>query len=374
LIKDLFSQELNAPLTLTPRQEDQIFDLLHAHDFVPLFLYHLPPGELESRFSEDFCLKIRNQAKQEAILDLESTVCIKYVLQEFEKQHIDSILLKGAALSHQIYPEAGLRPRSDADLLVPLNKFPDACTLLEQLGYSRTDPFAGDLVKVARVYSKMGRFNLPHVVDLHSEITSTHGPYREHMTYDRIKLTSISLPGLAPNAHCMSKCHALLHACFHSAQHYSHFGESLIWLYDIHLLLENLSEDELTEAFGLARLTKTSGLLAHGISRSHYWFLNEVPESIKSELINLEGDRSLEILEDNLELGIANRAISDIREISGVPNKIRYILQRLFPPINYMMETNNSKNLLRVPLLYVQRIINVAKLTWSKLKEITRKV
>lgn len=51
------------------------------------------------------------------------------------------VLLKGAALLETVYPDAGLRPMLDVDLLVPDEDMARAAAVLEELGYEQAAPF-----------------------------------------------------------------------------------------------------------------------------------------------------------------------------------------------------------------------------------------
>ena len=58
------------------------------------------------------------------------------LVREFhEELGTPAMLLKGAALAMHVYPDPGLRPMHDCDLLVPLPAVPAAMTLLERRGW-----------------------------------------------------------------------------------------------------------------------------------------------------------------------------------------------------------------------------------------------
>jgi len=249
------------------------------------------------------------------------------------------------------------------------NHFSDVCNILDEADYSLPYENSGDLVSTARVYSRPLRFELEHVLDLHLSVTSTHGLYRESMGFSSIKCASIKLPDLAPNAWCMGDNHALLHACFHAAQHYSHLGERLIWIYDIHLLLQHISSRDLADAIEQTKRARMLDLFAHGINRSHYWFNSVIPDLLQETLTTYAGDNSLELLETDMKRGIAIRAYANMRDIKGIRNKMLYIWQRLFPPPRYLLQNSQHQNPLWLPLLYCQRILMASKLLLSKLAD-----
>jgi hypothetical protein len=61
---------------------------------------------------------------------------LERVLARLAAEGIPVILLKGAALVGTVYPEAGLRPMGDVDLLVPRPRLDDAQVVVQRTGYA----------------------------------------------------------------------------------------------------------------------------------------------------------------------------------------------------------------------------------------------
>lgn len=72
------------------------------------------------------------------------------LLEAFVSEGIDALVLKGAALCLLYYPEPGLRPMSDFDVLVPLAKMSEAVRILKQLEY---EPIGGNWEQFDEPYS-----------------------------------------------------------------------------------------------------------------------------------------------------------------------------------------------------------------------------
>lgn len=68
------------------------------------------------------------------------------------------MLLKGAALATCVYPDAGLRPMDDADLLVLPEVVPGALTLLERRGWRPVNGWAGTGRPLAAMSARWRRF------------------------------------------------------------------------------------------------------------------------------------------------------------------------------------------------------------------------
>lgn len=60
----------------------------------------------------------------------------------FHQADIPIVVLKGACFALTIYPDIGLRPMGDMDLLVPASKLAEAVQIAETLGYAETLPEA----------------------------------------------------------------------------------------------------------------------------------------------------------------------------------------------------------------------------------------
>ena len=65
------------------------------------------------------------------------------VLEELQTAGIQTMLLKGAALSVLCYASPGLRPMEDFDVLVPTGQVNEAIRVLEQLGWNAQRPWPG---------------------------------------------------------------------------------------------------------------------------------------------------------------------------------------------------------------------------------------
>ena len=63
-------------------------------------------------------------------------------LDELERLNIPALVLKGVALAHLYYPETGMRPMADLDLLVPEDKFHSLGEKLLGEGWKETDGYS----------------------------------------------------------------------------------------------------------------------------------------------------------------------------------------------------------------------------------------
>jgi hypothetical protein len=117
---------------------DSIADQAEAHGLAPLLYVHarvagvqLPPAA--KRKLQGLYLRHHhaNQVRTEVLRD---------ILSAYAAAGIPALVLKGAALCHTVYPEPGLRPMSDLDILVQEEDLRRAQGLLAELGFDAPLP------------------------------------------------------------------------------------------------------------------------------------------------------------------------------------------------------------------------------------------
>ena len=113
---------------------------------------------------------------------------LKDVLSSLVDRGVEVIVLKGAALVRNLYPDLGLRPMRDIDLLIHRKELPQAIEILYDLGYQRHLPPARNGIENLQgevVCVKDGEF--PIVIEPHWTL----GP--EYPYSGRIKAYRISI-------------------------------------------------------------------------------------------------------------------------------------------------------------------------------------
>jgi hypothetical protein len=109
-----------------------------AHGLAPLLYVHLKGAGIQlplaaKRELQGLYLRHRhaNQVRTRVLHD---------VLAAYQAAGIPALVLKGAALFHLVYPEPGLRPMSDLDILVPESEAWRAQRTLAELGFDAPLP------------------------------------------------------------------------------------------------------------------------------------------------------------------------------------------------------------------------------------------
>jgi hypothetical protein len=103
------------------------------HGMAPLFLRHLLT--IDALIPHEILRELRALAVRHRMANQVRTKALCEILDACESKEIRVLVLKGAALAHLVYPEPGLRPMRDIDLLVSKQDGARAQALLMSLGF-----------------------------------------------------------------------------------------------------------------------------------------------------------------------------------------------------------------------------------------------
>jgi len=150
---------------------------------------------------------------------------------------------------------------------------------------------------------------------------------------------------------------ALLFACFHRAGHFSHSGDRLIWLYDIHLLSEALSDDESSAFCDRASELEIVTLCNDAITTAQSWFGTVLTPALESQLGAEAGDESSSVyLQSGRLEGIRNSALLEMKGLPGWGERMKFLSQNAFPPAEYMLWRYGKQQKRVLPWLYFKRV------------------
>jgi len=111
------------------------------HGIDPLLFAHAREGDLQ--LPADTLTRVKVRCVQHAHAAAVRTRAIGSVLDALEAAGIPTLVLKGAALAHLVYPSPAQRPMRDVDLLVPANLAGRAWELLLDSGFAPSGPDSG---------------------------------------------------------------------------------------------------------------------------------------------------------------------------------------------------------------------------------------
>ncbi len=229
-------------------------------------------GEWEARRRNELARALYNQ---EAIVEIAAA---------FEKRGVPFVLLKGEAISQALYPQEGLRPYYDLDLLIQPESYEAAKAILGGLGFQPKQP--SEESEKRRLFGEIefekdDPRSLP--VDLHWDTLMVsweeRSLFREPATWaslDRIRLKDRDLPVLRGEP-------LLLYLCLHFAFHQVFNG--LILLCDLFLLLRrDLDRIDWDHLVALATRCRCRNALYYSLSFAQALMAAQVPKGILDQL------------------------------------------------------------------------------------------
>jgi len=157
-LAELAGAEIDWRLVLDRAGPEGILPLVHWN-LRRLELLHHVPSEARRRLARE---AHRTWARSAALTThwAEATSALRAA-------GVEAITLKGMALAHTVYPEPGLRPMADADLLVrPGDRLP-AIAALGRLGYRTPGPDA-ERLGASRCFAELVRDRI--LIDLHWDV------------------------------------------------------------------------------------------------------------------------------------------------------------------------------------------------------------
>lgn len=124
--------------------------------------------------------------------------CLKEVLALLAEKGIQALVLKGAALCHSLYPEIGLRPMRDIDLLIDRADIQTAQDLLKLAGFvESTAPRPADHFHLPSLHQKVGSVSV--CIELHHALFPNCPPYYRQADFKSLaaKAQGFDLAGTA---------------------------------------------------------------------------------------------------------------------------------------------------------------------------------
>lgn len=274
---------------------------------------------------------------------------------------IASLLMKGAALAYSHYPSPALRPRADCDLLVaPLDR-QAAFRFLQDLGYRRVNGPAGTFVGYQLELHYDDPRGIKHTIDVHWHISNAQ-TFAWLFTFEDLCATSESVPQISSNAVRLGNLQALMLVLLHRAGDNqfvgSSFGDRLIWLYDLKLLVEEMSDVELHHFCRLAEEKRVVAIAIEGL-RSCADCLG----STRVETLLRELERSPRA-QSGARFLSAGKLVLEWLELRAIPTssgRLTYLANRLFPCAEYMRERFPDSASRALPVLHARRWLGLGR-------------
>ena len=338
--------------------EAGLLDTAQAEGVLALCHDRLRRSPAWTRYPETLREALTRHAYQEVAVEMLRAAELRAVLEALARQGLPVLLLKGAALAYTLYPEPHLRSRCDTDLLLPSREEVErAWRVLQNLGFQRSHIELGDLTHYELGCYKISHSGLIHTLDLHWQLSNT-ALFAERFAFTELVAAAIPIPALGLHAYGLGPVHALLLACMHRITNmWLGTADRLIWIYDIHLLVQHLTNEQWQQITTLAEERMLCGPCLNGLNSAQALLATVLPNDIQRRL-RVGADRE----------GFDPRQIDtwwryEWLALCTLPStimRLRRLGQYLFPSVEHMRHRYGFHNPLWLPWFYSLRIVQRA--------------
>jgi hypothetical protein len=331
-----------------------------AHRLRPMLAWRLrQTGELAC-WPAAVRQSLADAERAEAALEIVRRRELSQLVRAFATADVPLLLIKGAALAYAIYPEPWLRPREDTDLLVRGVDARRASGVLTASGYRAAVMQSGELVTHQRLHVRSDPTSRRHDCDLHWKIANPVA-FADLLSADELLAAADSVAlGDSATARVPRRIHALLLACWHRVAHH-YDSRNLLWLCDLHLLAEGMTDADASELLEAARRTGTGEICARGLRSAAELFDTRLPGSLLTDLqTSWDGRAPLAVEPFGSGGRKVDRLLADMRALPRWRSRLRLLREHLFPPADYMVKSYGWSHRVMLPLLYAWRIVRGA--------------
>ena len=326
-----------------------LIDRLSPQGILPYFYWRLsslpedrrPPVQIRDRLKNIFLASAARSLRQAAQLGK--------IEQALAAAGIRCLVLKGLALSRTVYPEPGLRPSADIDILVRPEQMAEADGILLSLGYARkSDNFRlYRELTIEEIYTSADKNRC--LVELHWDnhhfrgLPTPEGPDG---------LFARAVPGPVPGSGCLSPEDSLINAAIHLAMQHAR-EVRLIWIMDIALLAKELKDPADWQALkDRSRLWQVRPAAAHCLELARLWFGLEPPADFSAFLSDPPLSRA-----ERRAWPAALRRYRDLFSLLRIrgPRSPAALWCFIFPPARIMKEKYDYRHYWQLPACYLKR-------------------
>lgn len=328
---------------------DRLLERIDFHGVGPLLQASLEQAPEVPSAVQD---ALRERARRAAAVELARRAELVRVLDRLHEVGLEPVLLKGAALAHEVYPQPHLRPAVDVDLMVAPAQRHAVADVLRREGYATTAFQGGALVNAQASHWR----ELPHGValtlDVHWRIATS--PLFAHvLSYDWLRSRARPLRALGAHGRGPAPVDALLHGCVHRAgvEGRNPGADRLIWLHDLHLLAARLDRGGWEEFVALARRHRVLRLCRRALDATEAAFDTAIPADIRAQLGAARPEPA-----DALVGGSRLRLKG--AELAALPSwreRALYVRETAFPAPAYVLERYGERRRWLLPWLYARR-------------------
>jgi hypothetical protein len=282
----------------------------------------------------------------------------------FDRAGIPVVALKGICFALTVYPDIGLRPMADLDLLVPASKLPAAIRIVKSLGYVDGPPEAfpglrgllGDEINLQKTHAPFTQLELHNSLLVNKSFTYA-APVDWFWEQAEPLCSSLSQPKLetlrmlTPNAQ-------LLYGAAHIMLKHGGREATLRWLYDLDCLIRFYAERGRMDwdlILQQARAFQWSSALDAALSQTQGYFNSPIPSKVLAHLSGARDQHRNLIAQKQAKP--ATRILEEYQELLTRKwyGRVILILGLLAPSPAYMRWRYGLKTYRALPLWYLYR-------------------
>lgn len=286
------------------------------------------------------------------------------IAKVFHEAGIPIVLLKGVSYALTIYPDIGLRPMGDLDILVPKAKLAQAVQLAQNLGYVEAVPDASpglnELIGHHACLRKTGTQG--SLLEIHDSLVAEQS-FSFAVSMDWFwEQTQPLAHEKFPNLQMLSPTAQVLFAAAHAMLQHGQQNSPLRWFYDIDLLIRSYNEAIDWEILiRQARLFEWGSALKSTLERSAELFETPIPQAVRAQL-QLLSDRH-EKLVTQKQNKPATHTLLELQKMNTLSGHARFLffMGLLTPTPAYMRWRYGLKNNWSLPAWYIYRWAGILK-------------
>jgi hypothetical protein len=296
--------------------------------------------------------RLREAAHRQAARELVQRVELDRIVAACHGRGIELLLMKGSSLAYDVYEDPAWRVRTDVDVLVRESQRAAVRASLEGLGYVAAEA-SGGLVAYQFHAERIDASRVRHLCDVHWRIANPQR-FAEAVAFDELARDAIALPLLGPHARGLGRAHALWLACVHRAAHH-YDQDTLVWLYDVHLLVQALDADGAARFVALAERSGVRHICRRALGLSRSLFETRVPEWLTGVLESGADEEASALF---LRPGISriDVLLDDLRALPGWRRRLHLLKEVAFPGASYMRDSYGAGSSAPIAWLYLRRL------------------
>lgn len=268
------------------------------------------------------------------------------LFEAFSLADLSAVLFKGSALAYSLYPKPWLRPRSDSDILVKPSDRPHVDSILRQLGYQKLFAIQGKYVSYQSTYGKALVGGSTINIDLHWQINNRQ-MFSNTFSVNQLiengqQLSHFGNMPLRSKISIPSAVDSLLIASVHRLGHHAN-EERLAWLYDIHLLAQQMSNEQWQRLCQQATSKRISAITLDALTTCQQLLATNIDQTVLKPLERSAASAEPSRVFLNRELSERHFFWADVKSMPSLLAKFGFIRESILPAPDYVRQQMNTR-------------------------------